>query len=176
MDSACLKRAKWLNVYELKSTRHKTAEANTRIALNHYKRQSNALSLNISNGRVFVIEDAHQLRRFDDVLRRDSEKQSNIENKNIERKRLHYGLRIKSHASLAENFSEVNPSGRYEVKFVDNMVHKKETFKSELFSKIHFSRQSKHYMNHDRVKIVEETTKFSEIYKLKESHHAKNFF
>lgn len=111
MDSACLKRAKGLNVHEPKSTRQKTAESNTRIALNHYKRQSNALIVHVLNGRVFVIEDARQLRRFDDVLRRDSEKQSNIENENVERKRLHYGLRIKSHASLAEKISELNPYG-----------------------------------------------------------------
>ena len=81
MDSPYSKRVTGSSVHELNSTLQKTAESNSRTVLNHYKRQSSALSLNIVNGRVFVIEDARQLRRFADVLRRDDEKNQILEMK-----------------------------------------------------------------------------------------------
>ena len=55
--------------------------------------------------------------KFSEESKRDEERTVREEDKNILEKRIQYGLRKKETISLAEKFSEFNPSGKYEVKF-----------------------------------------------------------
>ena len=138
IDNSRKKREMGLNSFELKSTRQKIAEANVRTAFKHSQKNSQALIIAYENENVFVIEDANEVMKFSEESKRNEERSLREEDKNILEKRIQYG-RKKETISLAEKFSEFNPSGKYEVKFNGDKFYHSSTFPSDIFRELYLS-------------------------------------